>query len=173
VNPIGFYVFNTGMIISGIIVIPHGFYLYRMLQPDVKILSGMSAIFLMITGVGLSMVGLFPASVNYPMHVVGAFGSIGGVALSCLISIPSIIKKKIRKAAWPKWWHIIVTYGELISIATVAILLVAIPIIIELQAGTFDPNYPPAIWPLCEWLILMSSILWLCGMVFVSPKKIE
>jgi hypothetical membrane protein len=172
VNPIGFYVFNTGMILAGILVIPHVPRLYRMLQPDMKILNIISAFFFGITGIGLIMIGLFPASGNYDIHIVGAFGSIGGIAVSCLFSMPSIIKKLIRKAAWPKWWHVLVTYGEMLIISTVSILLVAIPIIIELQAGTFDPAYPPAIWPLCEWLILMSSILWVCGIIFVSPKTI-
>ncbi len=170
-NPVGSPIFRVCFFIAGLFFIPHAFYLIQILDPDWKFLGKISGFFSVIAGCGLIWMAFFTPEAMYPLHVIGAISAIGGIAFSCFFSVPVVIKKVVRKASWPKIWQILLLYGEMIIIAIIALALVAIPIIQELKLGTFDPSNPPAIWPLCEWIILFASIIWACGIIYMSPKK--
>jgi hypothetical protein len=96
----------------------------------------------------------------------------GGVSLSCLLSLLPVGKRLLHNAPWPKPWQFAVIYGELFVIIIVAIFLAGVPVIQELQAGTFGPANPPPDWALCEWLLLFSAIIWAVGLVLISPNSL-
>lgn len=171
VHPLGSTLYLITFVIAGIIIVPHGVYFYKILLPDVKVISLLCGICIIVAGIGLALVGLFPSDVNYPMHVIGAIGVIGGIALCCLLSIIPIVRKLIRKAEWPKWWHLMFVYGPLFVVALYTAIFVGIPIIQQLNAGTFDPNYPPDVWEICEWLILLTAIIWTYGIIIIGKKS--
>lgn len=170
-NPIGSIIFSITLIITGCLLIPNILFFYRSLLPDVKIISIFSAIFLILGSIGLAMVGIFPASGNYTMHIISAIMAIGGIALSALASIAPIIKKIISDKGNHQVIKYLVIYGQFLTVAIMTIFLVAIPIINEFSAGTFDPNIPPDAWPICEWAIFFSSIIWACGMILSAKKE--
>ncbi len=169
-NPVGGLIFAACFIIAGIIIVPHAIYLYRVMQPDVKVASGIAAIFIAGSGIGIMIVGIFPSNVNYTMHIVGAIAAFGGIALGALFSLFPNLKKILRKAPWPKPWQVLVTYGQLLAATLVTLFLVGIPLLNELAAGTFSSDNPPVWWPLCEWLLLFSAVAWAILMVFMAPK---
>ncbi len=170
-NPIGGLIFAICFIAAGIIILPHAIYLYRVMQPDVKIASVVSAAFIAGSGIGIIIVGLFPSDVNYTMHIVGAILAFGGIALGALFSLFPNIKKLLRKADWPKPWQVVVTYGQLVAAILVTLFLVGIPLFAEISAGTFDSNYPPLWWAACEWMLLFSAVAWAILMVYMAPKQ--
>jgi hypothetical protein len=170
VHPLGSTIYLITFVIAGLIIMPHGFYFYKILLPDVKIISFLCGVCIFLAGIGLILVGFFPLDVIYQMHVVGAVSVIGGIGLSCLLSVIPIICKLLRKAEWPKWWHLLFVYGPLIIVAVISVIAVGIPVINQLNAGTFDPNYPPPIWALCEWFVLSTAIIWAYGMVIIGKR---
>jgi len=171
-NPIGAVIFSAGFICAGLLIAPHAVYLYQVLLPDVKWMGRLSAVFFFIAGMGIVMVGIFPFDFIYALHITGAIMPFGGVSVSCLCSLFPVGKKLRRKANWPRLWQVLVVFGELFAIMIVAAVLAGIPVIQELQAGTFSSGNPPAAWALCEWLLLFSAIIWAVGIIVISPKNL-
>ncbi len=170
-NPVGGVIFAICFIVAGVIIVPHAIYLYRVMQPDVKIASGISAVFIGGSGIGIIIVGLFPSNVNYTMHIVGAILAFGGIAMGALFSLLSIIKKISRKAVWPRPWQVILMYGQLVVAMMVTLFLVGIPLYGALSAGTFSSYNPPYWWALCEWLLLFSAVAWSILLVYMAPRQ--
>ncbi len=170
-NPVGGLIFAACFIVAGILIVPHAVYLYKVLLPDVKIASGISASFTAGSGIGIIIVGLFPSGVNYTMHIVGAILAFGGIFVGALFSLFPAIKKLVRKAGWPNPWLVVVTYGQLAIITMLALSLVGIPILNEIMAGTYTSDFLPVLWPLCEWMLLFSAVAWAVGMVLGAPKQ--
>jgi hypothetical protein len=168
-DPKSAFWFSLGFILAGILIMPHATYLYRILLPDFKLFGTISAIFFAIAGIGVFMLGIFAENVIYPIHVLSAMLAIGGIVLSCFFSLGPMIKKKIRKASWPSILQLLGMYIEFILLACFAIPVLAIPTLNQVLAGTFDPSQPPRFWALTEWLILAGSIIWACGMIYLSP----
>ncbi len=169
-NPVGGVIFAICFVVAGVIIIPHAMYMYQVMQPDVKIASAISALFIGASGIGILIVGIFPSNVNYTMHIVGAILAFGGIALGALFSLLPNIKKILRKANWPKPWQVLLTYGQLLATVIITYNLVGIPLFAEISAGTFDSGNPPVWWPLCEWLLLFSAVAWAILMVYMAPK---
>ena len=172
-NPIGADIFTICFVVSGVLFCLHAAYYYKLFRPDVKIVSGASAAFIFMSGVGTLLVGIVPPDVNYPIHIGAAIAAIGGTYMSGLLSLLPVGKKLARKAEWPRPGHVLVLYGALCAIALATIILVGIPVGTGFLAGTFQRGNFPAVWPLCEWLLLSCSMFWSCGIVYTAPKQLE
>ncbi len=67
------WVFNVGMIMTGIMIVLFGFYLQEVI---INIVSRLGSVSMMVTGVFLMLIGLFPEGTIYHFRVsVGFFGS--------------------------------------------------------------------------------------------------
>ncbi len=170
-NPVGGVLFAACLIVAGVLILPHAMYLYRVMLPDVKIAGGISAFFIGASGIGISIVGIFPSDVNYAMHIVGAILAFGGIALGAIFSLPPLLKKLWRGAGWPKPWQVLVTYGQLAVAVVVTIFLVGIPLAGDLAAGTFSSANPPTWWAPCEWMLLFSAVAWAILLVYMAPRQ--
>jgi hypothetical membrane protein len=168
-NPVGAWIFSAGFVVAGLIIAPHAAYLNSILQPDCKWVSRLSATFVGVAGLGIVGVGIFVPGYANTAHDVSGVLAFGGIGLSCFLSLFPIAKKMLRKELWPKRWQIAVTYGQLIAVLVITVVLTGIPAFEEMQAGTFSWIMPPPAWPLCEWLLLFSAVAWAVGMVAISP----
>ncbi len=169
-NPVGGIIFDACFVAAGLIIIPHSLYLYKVMLPDVKQASRISAAFIVASGVGIIMVGLFPADLFFTEHIVGAVMAFGGVGLSALFSLAPIGKKLYQKVEWLKPWAVIVTYGQLLAIVLLTLFIVGIPIFGDLAAGNTVSSESLLWWPMCEWLLLLGAVTWAVGMVYSAPK---
>jgi hypothetical membrane protein len=169
-NPIGGILFDTCFIVAGLIIIPHSLYLYKVMLPDVKQASRVSAAFVVASGIGIIMVGLFPSDIYFMEHIVGAILAFGGVGLSALFSLPAIAKKLLRKEEWLKPWAVLVTYGQLVAVVLATLFLVGIPCLDVILAGSHDFTAALLWWPMCEWLLLLGAVAWAVGMIYSAPK---
>ena len=131
-NPIGAWIFTFAFIIAGIIIVPHAFFFYRVLQPEAKKFSQISAGLIMISGIGLAGVGIFQAGLVDIEDDIVAICAFGGLGLSCLVSLIPIIKKIRAHAVWPKLWHIILFYGPFIVVLIVTAIF---------SFCSFNPTY--------------------------------
>ncbi|MBD3352400.1 MAG: DUF998 domain-containing protein [Candidatus Lokiarchaeota archaeon] len=169
-SDLGSKVFNIGFMISGVLFLPHVFYLYRRLMPDLKILSTLSSALLFFASIGISMVGLFPSNASYIMHVIAAIFAIGGSFLSSLVIIPTLVVKIKNNKDW-KIGPFLIIYGQLLFVCIFTIIEVGIPILIEIINGIYITGTYPPIWPICEWGILFSIIIWVCGLFISIPRE--
>ncbi len=172
-NPVGGVIIAACFIVAGLLLAPHGLYLFKMLQSPVRVVAGASGTCLFASGIGFSLVGLFPYDINSAMHLAGAFVAIGGLALSSWLSIVPVAKKLARKTLCPTPWHVLVVYGQLFVIEFIAIVLAGVPIVSEITAGTFVSGAVPPLWPPCEWASLFSAVIWVVGMMIIEPRQID
>ncbi len=165
-NPLGSLIFNNGFIIAGLIFIPHCFYVYQIILPDLKIFCKISVFFLLIASIGLSLVGIFPSSGNYTMHMTAAVMAFGGIAFSMIFMIFPLLKKIKRKEKWPSKRIILILFSPLIFIIIFTAIFVGIPVVNNFPDSLY--NKPPELWALCEWLIAFTGMFWFFGIIYSS-----
>ena len=163
-NPNGFLVFNIGFIIIGILLIPHCFFFYKYLLPDIKMFSRLSVFFLLIASVGLSLVGVFPSSGNYTLHITAAVLAFGGIAFSMIFMLFPLLKKIKRKEPWPSPKLVLILFLPLFIIIIFTAIAVGIPVVNNFPASMY--NEPPELWALCEWLIAFTGMFWFFGILY-------
>jgi hypothetical protein len=165
-NPAGYLIFNIGFIIAGLIFIPHVFFLYQCLLPDIKILSQISILFLLLASIGLSFVGIFPSDFIYSTHMIAAVTAFGGIAFSMILMIFPFIKKILRNAEWPSIRIMLLFFCPLISIIVFTAIFVGVPVLEDFPNSILGE--PPELWAICEWLIAITSMFWFFGMIYSS-----
>lgn len=168
-NPIGQHFFNGGMIVSGIILIPHLLKLSRQFKIEnkfVKSIQVISSLFLVIGGIGVSGVGIFPSYI-YILHVISAIAAIGGLFLGSFFMIIPLIYLFKHDSKWPSKVFTTLSYGSLYATCLFTLIYTGIPVFQQFLAS--EPINPPEIWPLSEWLILANNIFWL-GVLIYSPN---
>ncbi|MHA1339851.1 MAG: hypothetical protein ACTSRZ_06995 [Promethearchaeota archaeon] len=196
-NPKGYVIFNIGLILSGLLLIPCCMFFRRSLNLSaikskiILIFTKLGIIFLNISAIGFSLVGIFRADWIYSMHIVAAIMAIGGIIFSAIFLLPIfIIKSKTLKKfssnestsgssnirSGDLSWYIFVLiamYGYLIFIAIFTIVEVGLPILEKIIAGTYANQWYPLLWPLCEWNIFFATIIFLIGSLVFSLKLKE
>ncbi len=170
-NPVGRYFFNIGMAISGILMIPLTLYFPRVICTDYPKMGKIATFWLFLSAIGNTFVGLFPSGVNYTMHVIGAIFAFCGIWMAAFFAIPAIVKKTKRKDPGFQLWKVIPLYGQMITVAVLAVVLVGITIIKQLINGTFDSSNTPEAWEEIEWALLFSAICWSCGIMTVGASE--
>jgi hypothetical membrane protein len=177
-NPVGGWIFTVAFIVAGIIIAPHAFYFYKILEPDAKKVSQLSAAFIFVAGIGLAGVGICQAGIVDPEHDTMAILAFGGIGLSCFLSIVPILQKMKQGGSWPKKWQVLLFYGQLVVVVIVTAIVVGTSTVnvydptyaFYPNAPTFYANYPLG-WPPCEWSLLFSAIFWALGLILMSPSK--
>lgn len=79
-NPNGWVYWAVAMSIMGILLLPLAPYIHRQLEGYNKILQRIGSIFILIAGIGLFFLGVFPQSeANKPIHLTSATMSFSGL----------------------------------------------------------------------------------------------
>ncbi len=168
-DPIGTMVFRVGFIVVGALLIPHALFVYRALMPTLSGLVRVVGMFLILSGVGIALVGIFPSDYDYTLHIVAAILAIGGIAAAALFLIPVLVVKARRGEPFGNGVILSLLYVQLLAVYLVTIFLAAVPAIVDLQDGVLDVT--PVAWAPCEWAILFGSVVWLFGIFFLTREK--
>jgi hypothetical membrane protein len=172
----GHFIFRIGIVIGGLLIIPHAIYLRRFLFPEYKPLNILSILSLIIFSLGLVMIGIFPESKpTYETHIIGAMMIIAGYFLSAFLMLPTLIKKiKLRKVEALSSPFISVIYLQILIVGLMIIIYIVVPTITNVNANYFSEmdNYPEK-FEICEWFVLFSMNIWLGCIVFTCSPKIK
>jgi len=167
-NP-GYYIFTFGFIFMGLLLIPHGLYLFRSVKSDLGVYGRISFFLLIMACVGIMCVGIFPMSFSRALHWIGAGMAFGGIAIGMIFLIGPLRKRIKRGAEWPTWPLIIVLFAPLIITAILTIAIVGVPVIIQILNN--QELNEPEIWALFEWLLVFSSMYWFVGIVYTYKPE--
>ena len=161
---VGSYFFTIGFVLMGVLMLPHGLFLFRTIKDDLGVYGKISFVFLMMACVGIVFVGLIPTNISYTIHVIAAGMAFGGIAFGMILIMPPLKNRVKRGAEWPTWPLIIVLFFPLLIIAVLSITLIGIPAFdgVFKGVGFTEPDF----WPLFEWLLVFTSMYWFFGIVF-------
>lgn len=166
----GYYIFTIGFISIGILLVPHGLFLYRCLKPDLGLLGNTSIFFLFLASIGISLVGVFPTDISYAAHLTGAIMAFGGIVLGMIFIIFPFAKRIRRDEDWPSISLIILLFSPLIITAILTAIIIGIPVGTQILNGLELDE--PEIWALFEWLLVFFSMYWFFGIIFTC-KELE
>lgn len=156
-NPRGHQLWNTGVILIGILMIPHFLKLFRVFKPMSALISTISSGLGIISSISLSFVGIFPLDFHVP-HFIFAGICFGGIFLTANLYLVLLIRRVIRTKinAPPSIIPKIVFIGLIYLIFNVGFLMLAITY--QISGGIV------AIW---EWFYFISIILWLFASLMI------
>ncbi len=165
-NPRGYLVWNFGMIILGILLLPHFFYFYNSFHPIANITSKISVIISSISCVALIGVGIFPENTIYP-HYTCAIIAIFGFFVSFCHNLYILIKKRNEHDNWPNLKWLIIIYFQLIIIMVLFIFaLISFAIYHFYDVLLLNLNLP-----FLEWLVLISDLIYLIGIFCLIQEE--
>ncbi|WP_371803479.1 DUF998 domain-containing protein [Candidatus Lokiarchaeum ossiferum] len=163
-NPDGYFYWSIGMMILGLLFIPHLLYFYRVLHPTAYKTSIISLILSIIASLGLVGVGFFPEDTIYPHYTCATIAFLGYFSSFCCNLY--ILNKKIKdQEPWPKKWQVFLLYFQLFGIM---FLFISAFIIFGLFYfyGIYwiAPNLP-----FLEWAVFISNLLYIIGLFLIIP----
>lgn len=165
---LGFYFFTVGLVLMGVLMLPHGLFLFRTIKEDLGFYGKISFVLLMLACFGIIFVGLVPTNLSYIIHVVAAGFAFGGIALGAGFIAPPLKNRIKRGAEWPTWPLMIILFSPLLITAVLSIILIGIPAFDGVFKGVGFTE--PDIWPLFEWLLVFTSMFWFFGTVFTCKS---
>ncbi|WP_371805573.1 DUF998 domain-containing protein [Candidatus Lokiarchaeum ossiferum] len=166
-NPRGHKLWNIGVIIIGISMIPHFIHLFRIMKSISYLLSGISTLFGVISSISLSLIGIFPKDFKVP-HFTFAGITFGGIFFMANINLILIIKGfriyKQQKLSTQK-----LPVSSILKI----VITVAIYFIFNMSFLIFviQSKISGNIVPFWEWGYLFGIILWLISSTIKLPVK--
>jgi len=166
---LGYYIFTFGFISMGILLIPHGLYLFRSMKSDLGFYGHISFFFLMLSCIGICSVGIFPMSFSRTVHLIAAALAFGGIAIGMIFLINPLVKRIKRGAEWPSWKLIIILFSPLIITSILTIIIVGVPVVSQIVNN--QKLNEPDIWALFEWLLVFTSMYWFIGIVFTCKPE--
>lgn len=161
---LGYYMFTIGFVTMGILLIPHGLYLFRSLKSDLGLFGHISFFLLITACLGIIGVGLFPMSFSRAVHWIAAGMAFGGIAIGMVFLIGPLRGRIKRGAKWPTNLLIIALFSPLIITAILTIVIVGVPVVGQILNN--QELNEPDIWALFEWLLVFSSMYWFIGIVY-------
>ena len=157
-NPLGAFIFNSGIIFIGFLQIPIYMFLYQELKVKSKKLAKISCTLSIISAIGYIIVGNFPENIHIP-HLIGAFLVFVGFFLAANIDLFIIINIK-------EWHDKFKTQASLLELVYFIIYTVGILYIFSTVLNLFFQDnvlhsytiFSPSLW---EWMYNLALILWL------------
>ena len=108
-DPTGYLVYNTTVLIAGILLIPHFIYLYKRLRPTFKAFNFLGCLVGIVGAIGFAGLSIFHQDLGgHILFTDLAYYPLGGSALFLLFVF---CKKLSSKESWPKIWQIALIYG--------------------------------------------------------------
>src|SRR5208337_234754 len=104
-DPAGYLVYNSTVLIAGILLIPHFIYLYKRLRPTFKAFNILGCFVGIVGAIGFAGLSIFHQDVgeSHIWFTDLAYYPLGGSAFFLLFVF---CKKMISKESWPKIWQI-------------------------------------------------------------------
>lgn len=167
----GYYLFTFGLIFTGILLIPHGLFLYQCLKDDLGILGYISVVLLFFASIGISLVGIFPTDLSYAAHLIAAIMAFGGIGLGMLFMLFPLIKMARNRMDWPSYKLIIILSLPLLITMVITGIIVGIPVGMQLLNGLEIDE--PEIWALCEWFLVFTSVFWFFGLILTCDSELN
>lgn len=166
-NPRGHQLWNIGMIIIGISMIPHFLHLFRVMKSISTILSGISTLFGVISSISLSFIGIFPKDFKVP-HFTFAGITFGGIFFMANINLILIIKgfrvykqQKLSNCKPP------ISFTLKILVTGIIYIIFNMSFLIFIIQSKITGN----IVPFWEWGYLFGIVLWLISSTIKLPTK--
>jgi hypothetical protein len=158
-NPVGRYFYNNAELVTGILLVPHFTFMYKQLTPACKALSFLACLFGIVGSAGFAFIGIYAQGVNYEGHRWTTILAFGGFGVSAILMLLAFIRKAALKHAWPKWWHIVVIYGQVFVVIGIVVL-----------GGELD--VAPAIFTdeFNEWVYLFVVMGWIIEIPLITPR---
>ncbi|WP_457916772.1 hypothetical protein [Candidatus Lokiarchaeum ossiferum] len=167
-NPDGHILWNIGMIVMGLLLVPHMRYLNDGLKNSSPRFAEAINVLSITACIGFSFVGLFPR--EYPwLHSIPAAIALYGFYFSLNMYLLLLIdqKKNERQTVWPKSWSFVLIFIPLNVVVIGNVLRSLLPS--KLWISQIDPriySYPP--W---QWSFLISIFLTFLGIFLILPNK--
>ena len=70
-NPDGYFLFNAGLILTGILMIPHFLYIFNVLKQIMPVFTLITIFFGIASSIGIILVGFFPQNI-VPIHAIAS-----------------------------------------------------------------------------------------------------
>lgn len=167
-NPDGYILWNIGMILMGILLIPHMRYLYENLKDSSPRFAKAINILSITACIGFSFVGVFPREYIL-LHSIPAAIALYGFYFTLNMYFLLLIerKKNENQIKWSHSWSFVFLFIPLNIIVFGNFIRSLIPP--EMWNPQLDPriySYPP--W---QWSFLISIFLTFLGLYLISPQK--
>ena len=157
-NPTGSRLWNFGVILLGIFVIPYFLHIYHLLKSLSEIIALLSTGIGIMSSISLSFVGIYPLDIRLP-HLISASVAFIGIFLKANLDLVLLLIKNRKKS--PQ--HKVERQTNFIKIGifyTIFDGAFAMMMITYLTNGSIV-----AFW---EWLYFFAIILWIFGIAKVS-----
>jgi len=160
-NPVGSFFFNSGCILTGIILVPFFAGLYRWYEPTrwKKILLIAGQAVGIFAGVALIMVGIFPET-QIARHMLAAGLMFKALFVAMVILNLGALFNHPKFMRWIGYYGIVVVF---IDLAFVVVLLMFKDIL-----GAFHTTVPV---PGLEWAAVFSSLIWIGALSYNMAKS--
>ena len=157
-NPSGYKLWNLGMIILGILTIPHFLYLYNILKSLSVVFSILSTALGIVCSISLSFVGIFPLDFRTP-HLVFAGICFIGIFIKANADLILFIieRKKQRKQKFNSRLPNIIVIGIYSVIFNISFFMLVITYLIN-----------DSIVPFWEWVYFIAILVWMFGIYRVK-----
>jgi hypothetical membrane protein len=155
-NPIGSGFFIVSTAITGFLLVFYFIYLYRRLLPTARPVCIIFAIFGILGGIGLALVGLFPEETGETSHIVHLTGNIMafvGLGLATFFSFLIMLRRVNQKRPWPTLWQLGIVFA----------LCLQFILILPFTDGS----------SVLQWNGYNIIFVWICGMFLISPENPE
>ncbi len=166
-NPEGHLLWNIGMIVMGILLIPHMLYLYENLKVSSPQFAQVVRLISISACVGFSFVGVFPR--EYPLpHSIPAAIALYGLFISLNLNLLLLIdRKKNFNSNWPRSWGFVGIFIPMNIIVLSNIARSMIPQ--ELWNAQIDPRYYA--YPVWQWSMFMSFFFTMLTLYSIIPPS--
>ncbi len=168
-NPQGHIYWNIGMIITGILLIPHMLYLHRSFSSTSPKISIISCIISIIACLSISLIGIFPGDLGLPHLIVGCTTFFGFIIAFNLDGIILIERKQKFPNQWPQTWNYLLFYFFL-NCSFIGALIIP-EISLNLDKLPFDPRWLS--FPIWEWTLFISVFIWMIGFFLLMPEPLK
>lgn len=165
-NPDGWFIYCSGIIIVGMLLIPYHIYIYQRMQPTLLFVSRSVLFFSLIGCIGFSLLGVFPHDYQNPHDIATAL-AFGGFILAAVLSFLVLIRKRQLNESSPSklglsvafihWWGMVV-------------IILAIQELDDwFDMSRFDPRLFS--YSVAQWTAMITVLIWMMGMFFNTLKK--
>jgi len=163
-NPETYWVFDTAVIVTGLLLIPLFLWLHKRLVPTTVLLSRIATFFSLVGCLGFSLVGGFRKDFEVPHDTVTVV-AFGGLGLAAFFMLFVLLRKMMLREIWPNKVGYVIFFGQLMVVAVLS-LVFALAKTTLARAGV-DPAW--LAWPPWEWLLLISMTIWMGGLLVMAP----
>lgn len=166
-NPPGYLWYNSGMFITGLLMIPIFFYQSRALSPRLKIINYCATFFGVLGCLSFASLGIFHQGSDPLWHKIATSSTFLTFIICGLFLIVLYLWKRWHKDPWPKWIKIFTIIFQIIIVGIAIVLLDYYPEVFS--SWHLDPRIHHG--KFSEWLAVFCVILWLYETIWIIEES--